>query len=422
MDSEVGGRRRVVRSPDLPGLLPALLADPDAEAGHATRTTRDWIVDTVCFLLTIGVGAMLYGILDHQDRLVPMPLLAADVGIAALSSVALWWRRRFPVILGVAFGLLGAVFALAAGAAMIALFTVAVHRRFSVVAPVALLHIVTLVPYYLLFPDPTTPFWGAVGYAVLFIAATTAWGMTVRVRRQLVLSLKDRAHRAEEEQQLRAEQARRADRARIAREMHDVLAHRISLLSTYAGALEFRRDASPEEVARAAGVMRGSAHQALQDLREVIGVLREDADTGEPGDADGPERPQPTLADLRALVEESREAGMRLTWTGEVQPADRMPDSVGRGAYRIVQESLTNVRKHAPGTAVTLMVDGAPRTGLTVEVRNRMPVGRDAEAMPEGGSGLLGLAERVNLAGGHVEHGPTADGDFRLRAWLPWPE
>ena len=132
--------------------------------------------------------------------------------------------------------------------------------------------------------------------------------MFVRARRQLVLSLRERAERAEAEQQLRVEQARQHERARIAREMHDVLAHRISLLSMHAGALEFRPDAPPEEVAHAAGIVRASAHQALQDLREVIGVLRE-----EPALNGGPERPQPTLANLPALLDESRTAGMHVS-------------------------------------------------------------------------------------------------------------
>ncbi|MGH3320474.1 MAG: sensor histidine kinase [Streptosporangiaceae bacterium] len=318
--------------------------------------------------------------------------------------------------------------ALPAGAALVALFTVAVHRRSTVAAPVAVLHILAQLPYNLLYPDPTTPYWGAVGFGALGIAAITAWGMTVRARRQLVLSLRDRAHRAEAEQQLRAEQARRAERARIAREMHDVLAHRISLLSTYAGALEYRRDASAEDVARAAGVMRVSAHQALQDLREVIGVLREDANdlaagtSGTLHDADAPERPQPTIADLPGLVEESRHAGMRLAWRSQPDLIERIPERVGRNAYRIVQEGLTNVRKHAPDTATTVTVDGAPGEGSTVEVRNRLPVGGEqGPGIPGAGSGLLGLAERANLAGGRLEHGITTDGDFRLRAWLPWP-
>ena len=178
--------------------------------------------------------------------------------------------------------------------------------------------------------------------------------MFVRARRQLVLSLRDRAERAEAEQQLRVEQARQQERARIAREMHDVLAHRISLLSLHAGALEFQPDAPPEEVARAAGVIRASAHEALEDLRAVIGVLREEPTTAIP------ERPQPTLADLPALIEESRagrHAGaLRRSSSPDV---DAVPAATGRSAYRIVQEGLTNARKHARGAAVDVTVDGA---------------------------------------------------------------
>lgn len=398
-------------------MLPALLvADPDTQAGRVPRTTRDWIVDVACFVLAAGVGVLLYVVLDAQQRLPAMPLLAVDMGIAGSACVALWWRRRWPVTLAVVLGVLGTAFALGAGAAVIALFTVAVHRRFTIAAPIAVLHIVSLVPYNLLYPDPTTPYWGSIGYGALSIAAVVAWGMTVRARRQLVLSLRDRAHRAEAEQQLRAEQARRAERTRIAREMHDVLAHRISLLSTYAGALEFRSDTSPDEVARAAAVMRDSAHQALQDLREVVGVLRED------GSGHDPQRPQPTLADIPGLVEESRGAGMRVSWESAVEGAEGVPAAVGRSAYRIVQEGLTNARKHAGDTAVTVTVQGAVGIGLTVEVRNRLPVGREQQPAPAGaGSGLVGLGERASLAGGRLEHGPTPDGDFRLRAWLPWP-
>ena len=190
--------------------------------------------------------------------------------------------------------------------------------------------------------------------------------MFVRARRQLVLSLRERADRAEAEQQLRVEQARQHERARIAREMHDVLAHRISLLSMHAGALEFRPDAAPEEIARAAGVVRASAHQALQDLREVIGVLRE-----EPLDGD-PERPQPTLANLPGLLDESRQAGMHVSSECRVEDLTTVPDGVGRNAYRIVQEGLTNARKHAQGATVDVMLDGAAGSGLTVEVRNRL--------------------------------------------------
>lgn len=253
----------------------------------------------------------------------------------------------------------------------------------------------------------------SLGFSILLAAAVVAWGMFVRARRQLVLSLRDRAERAEAEQHLRVDQARRQERARIAREMHDVLAHRISLLSLHAGALEFRPDAPPDEVARAAGVIRTSAHEALQDLRAVIGVLRESRD------GEAPERPQPTLADLPGLIAESRDAGMHVTY--EIGDLAAVPDGTGRSAYRIVQEALTNARKHARGAAVDVAVSGDPESGLTIEVGNRLPVGAAARPeIPGAGTGIVGLTERASLAGGRLEHGRTAEGDYRLWAWLPW--
>jgi signal transduction histidine kinase len=244
------------------------------------------------------------------------------------------------------------------------------------------------------------------------------WGLFVRVQRELVLSLRDRAARLEAEQRLRVEQAREAERLRIAREMHDVLAHRVSLLSLHAGALEFHPDASAEEVAQAAAVIRASAHAALEELRDVIGVLRE----GAPGSA--PEPPQPTLAEVPALVEESRLAGMRVRWHIDVPGDAALPAALGRAAYRIVQEGLTNARKHAPGAAVEVTITAEPGAALVVAVVSRPAVGvaaTTALALPGAGTGLVGLAERVALAGGELEHGPDGGGDFVLRASLPWP-
>jgi signal transduction histidine kinase len=191
-----------------------------------------------------------------------------------------------------------------------------------------------------------------------------------------------------------------------------VLAHRLSLLSVHAGALEFRPDAPPAEVAEAAGVIRDSARAALDDLRGVIGVLREDG--GESVTAP----PQPTIADLPALVEESRRAGMRIE--SRIDLGDAAPDAaVGRTAYRIAQEGLTNARKHAPGAAVTLDVE-APDGDLRVEIRSLAPVAVPAASpLPGAGTGLIGLAERVTLAGGELESGVDAAGAFVLRARLP---
>ncbi|MGZ5337612.1 MAG: sensor histidine kinase, partial [Solirubrobacterales bacterium] len=190
------------------------------------------------------------------------------------------------------------------------------------------------------------------------------------------------------------------------------LAHRLSLLSVHAGALEFHPDAPAEEVAEAAGVIRESAKTALEELRGVIGVLRED------GSESPTQPPQPTLADLAALVEESRAAGMRVTARIELGDA-APPAAVGRTAYRIAQEGLTNARKHAPAAAVTLTVR-APDGDLQVEVRSLAPVAvGSGSPLPGAGTGLIGLAERVTLAGGTLEHGVDPDGAFVLRASLP---
>jgi signal transduction histidine kinase len=149
----------------------------------------------------------------------------------------------------------------------------------------------------------------------------------------------------------------------------------------------------------------------------VIGVLREGPD------GDRPERPQPTLAELPALIDESRAAGMRVQYDWRLPPEAAVPEGLGRNAYRIVQEGLTNARKHAHGSAVDITLEGAPEDGLTIEVRNRLPVGAGAPAadIPGTGTGIVGLAERASLAGGRLEHGRTETGDYRLWAWLPWP-
>jgi signal transduction histidine kinase len=280
-----------------------------------------------------------------------------------------------------------------------------------------LLNIAAGTAFMVLRPDPTTPVPLTVVIGLLAVTGTVAWGMFVRARRQLIMSLRERAERAESEQQLRVSQARQLERTQIAREMHDVLAHRISLVSMHAGALEFRAEAVGGEVARSAAVIRSSAHQALEDLREVIGVLRDGTSD------DAPQRPQPTLADVPCLVEESQQAGMHISLRFSFSESDDgLPLSVGRTAYRIVQEGLTNARKHAPGAAVKIDLEGSPGPGLTVEVRSRRPIeDRGGPRIPGAGQGLVGLAERTGLVGGRLEHGRLPDGDFRLGAWLPWP-
>jgi signal transduction histidine kinase len=264
--------------------------------------------------------------------------------------------------------------------------------------------------------SPTT---GPVSVVLLVMPlalAASGWGMFVRARRQLLLSLRERARRAEADQELHQEQARVAERTRIAREMHDVLAHRISLLALHAGGLEVRPDLPPDQVRETAALLRATAHQALEELRSVIGVLREDE-----GVEPAPAAPQPTLRDLDRLVEETRRAGTDIDFEMHVEGVDEMPPPLGRDAYRIVQEALTNVGKHAPGAAARVRVTGAPGDGLRVSVRNRRPVpaGR-VSTLPGSGAGLIGLRERVTLAGGSLVLGPDESGDFVVEAELTW--
>jgi signal transduction histidine kinase len=377
--------------------LPGVVIDaPDEERGR-----RDRVVDAAMYLVAFAIGAAT--LVDTWELHPPwLRVVAIVVGIAAL--VSLRWRRTHPAAVGIGVGAVALVILTASGAIIIATFNAAIRARGRDLAVVAGLAVAWAFVNPLLYP-PDGSYWFDAGASLLMAGAALGWGLFVRARRQLVRSLRDQADHA-------ADEARAAERRRIAREMHDVLAHRLSLLSVHAGALEFHPDAPAEEVAEAAGVIRESARAALDELRGVIGVLRED------GGESLTQPPQPTLADLAALVEESRAAGMRITARIELGDA-APPAAVGRTAYRIAQEGLTNARKHAPGAAVTLTVN-APDGDLQVEIRSLAPVAvPSGSPLPGGGTGLIGLGERITLAGGELEHGVDPDGAFVLRARLP---
>ncbi|MBK8295166.1 MAG: hypothetical protein IPK93_10480 [Solirubrobacterales bacterium] len=153
----------------------------------------------------------------------------------------------------------------------------------------------------------------------------------------------------------------------------------------------------------------------------MISVLREEA----PGEIAAKEPPQPTLENLGSLIEESRQAGSEVGFVSEIEEIAAVSDSTGRTAYRVVQEGLTNFRKHAAGGSAEVVLTGSPDDGLTVQVRNRRPLfepvdGADASRIPGSGTGLIGLTERVELAGGRLDTDRLPDGQFQLRAWLPW--
>ena len=415
---------------DLPrwqrSLLPAVLGADHADQGdtegvNLKRSLRDWIVDIVLFLGALGIGVA--GVwTDH--RTVSTPLFILDAALTVPAVGALWVRRRYPWAVALIAIAAAAVSDGATGAALAAMFSAAIYCRQRRVVTLFGLSLVSAAITPALYPGQHSSY--AAHNLVLGILGTiiaTVFGAFVRVRRDLVLSLRERARVLQEEQALRVSQARRAERTRIAREMHDVLAHRISLLAVHAGALEFNPDAPPEEIARAAAVIRESARAAQEELREVIGVLRTDPAAPTDGEKEPLEPPQPTLEDLAPLIEESRAAGMEVRLATALDPVT-LPPTLGRTVYRVVQEGLTNVHKHAPEHVVTIAVVGGHHGGVLVSVTDQPVVGRAEEGpTPEhvgSGTGLIGLGERVALLGGTLEYGPEPGGGFRLSAMLPW--
>ncbi len=379
-----------------------------------------WWGQTWRYLLVIGLSLLgWWNLASWQLRNEPW-WFALDLVIGLGCLVLVWFRRRWPLAVALSTAVLGGVSLTAGGPATLALVSLATRRRWREIVPVTALSLLGVGTVLLL--DPTSPntrseFALQLGVVVPLVLATVGWGMYIGSRRELLASLRERARRAEDEQEARVAQARTAERTRIAREMHDVLAHRISLVSMHADAMVFREDLDADGLRRAATVIQESSHRALRELREVLGVLRDD-----PGDAT-PERPQPAAGDVEALVAEAVSGGMRVELDSSVDLAE-VPESVGRALYRIVQESLTNARKHAPGARVSLSLRGSPTEGLAFEARNPRgfetprTTGRDA---PSSGLGLVGLAERASLSGGRMRHHRTAEDDFVLEVWLPWP-
>ncbi|WIE64275.1 histidine kinase [Curtobacterium sp. MCLR17_036] len=348
-------------------------------------------------------------------------LLVADLLCGVLALLLVPFRHRAPLPVTIVVVALSTVSTLGIGAAALAVVSIATRRRVVEIAVTSAVMVVATIVYEgVLVPDDATPLWQVVAAAAVVVALLAAIGIGIGQRRALVVSLRERAALLERDQQLREDRAREQERAHIAREMHDVLGHRLSLVALHAGALEYRGPAlSPDETAAAAGVVRAEAHAALTDLRDVLGVLRDPASTG--GDeVTGTAPPQPTLCDLPALLDQARAAGTTVRATlGDLDP---VPPVVGRHAYRIVQEALTNARRHAPGRPVDVVLDLLPTPALRVVVTN--PVASTDDAADAGaidvGHGLRGLAERARLVGGTFRAGVGAEGVWTVEAVLPW--
>jgi signal transduction histidine kinase len=359
-------------------------------------------------VLTLAVSALGWlPVVDDQSE----QQWVLDVGLGLVAYVLVFgFRRRWPMPIAVVVSLMAAGSAIASGPAVLAAVSVATRRRWREIAVVGSIGFAAAQFFVTWQPgDNPGPFWLMLSVNAVATAAMLGWGMYIGSRRELIWTLKNRAERAESEQDLRIAQARANERARIAREMHDVLAHRISQVSMHAGALEFREDLTPEEVRTSAAVIREKAHEALTDLRGVLGVLR---------DADGELAlaPQPTYADLGHLIDEARESGLNVELHDAVSASEEVPLAAGRTLYRIVQEGITNARKHAPGTLVTVELTGSPDDGLDVVMRNPLGFG---SATPGSGLGLVGLSERAELRGGRL-HAPREGTSFVLHGWIPW--
>jgi signal transduction histidine kinase len=339
-------------------------------------------------------------------------LLRVDPFIGVLAIILMLFRRRWPLPVTLTTATLAVFSSFGAGAAFISYISLCTRRRWREIAVATSFFVVTGLLWEWLYRSATTALmltsWAT---QVLAVAAAMAIGAYIGMRREYVANLRERAETAEREQASRVAEARANERARIAREMHDVLAHRISLIAMHAGALAYREDLPREQVREIAGLLRDNADQAVHELRSVLGVLRG------PGEPEQSRVPHPDLGQLDTLLEEVAAAGTQVDLVREV--AGTPPDVLSRTAYRIVQEALTNARKHAPAARVRLRITGDPDRGLEIEARNRTRATVPATSRGAG-MGLVGLAERAELSGGRLQHRLEDDGTFVLRAWLPW--
>lgn len=367
---------------------------------------------------------------DHSDHTVTALLLIAGYGITFV-GLLLQRRRPEPGLAVVAVGLvtvaasLSGIYVLAAGIVGYEAWFISgfIRLRRRLWLGVLLVGAVTTAVLAVLSPVKGIGWGGAQGAEELYGVAPTVRETAVALTVLTVLILVSVAlcwqlglgvrhqHERIENLAARAELAAVAERNRIAREMHDIVAHKISLVALQAGALEVNPNLEREKVVESAGLIRSTATEALSELRQVLGVLR-GADDG------APLAPQPTWEDVRRLVDSSREAGVEVDLYDFVD--DPVPDALARTVYRVVQESLTNIHKHARRTAGRVALIGEPGADLVIEVSNVLPQGFQTE-LPGARMGLSGIETRVLHAGGTITSGPTEDGRFAVKAVIPWP-
>src|SRR4051812_48144892 len=284
------------------------------------------------YLVALAVGGLAWGSVAGAQWREARGLFFADLAVGLVMLVALAFRRRWPVPVATLGAFAGAISASGVGAGMIAYVSMSTRRRWIEIIPVGVIGVVCSQVFYEIEPagDNQNAWYVNLVFGVIFTGISVAIGMYIGARRELVATLNDRAERAEREQSLRVEQAQAHERTRIAREMHDVLAHRMSLVAMHAGALAYRDDLDAAQTRETAEIIQANSHRALTDLREILGLLRDD-------DEGVPNRPQPTLADIDTLVADERGAGARITVKNDLAAVTEVPQSIGRTAYRVIQ-------------------------------------------------------------------------------------
>ena len=385
----------------------------------AERTGRRLTPAQTTWLSTVFavvIGGLLWLSVAQDQWQSARTLFWGDLALGVASLAAMQFRRRWPLAVTVLTVAATAVSVSAIGPWIVCQVSLSARRRWREILPTAALSVLAGQASLAVQPNRTMSWYVNLLFCVLAAGVVVAIGLYLGARRDLIASLHDRAERAEREQALQISTARAGERTRIAREMHDVLAHRMSLVAVHAGALAYRTDLSAAETRETAAIIQANSQRALADLREILGLLR---DT-ERGIDVTHHRPQPTLADLDSLLDDERAAGAHVTLRSDLEDLDALPESIGRSAFRIVQEGLTNARKHAPHALVTVELTGHPGNGLDLSVRNPVRVGGELNGKDGAGFGLVGLAERAAASHGRIEHGLTPNGDFVLRAWLPW--
>lgn len=350
---------------------------------------------------------------------------AAGIALIIAGSTALIWRRRYPlsslaavfVVLGVYYGRDYGSFMSIVG--IVAIYSVAAHaenRRRAWLLAGGYSVILVGVAWFTILDDTDGINTANAASMITYLAAGMVGGAIVRNRQQLFADTELRADLAERDRLAEAERAVARERLRIAREMHDVVAHGMSVISVQAAAAQEIVYIDPDKAAQAMGRIEDVGRQSLNEMRRMLGVLRND-DT----DSSASLAPQPSLADVAEAVARSNDAGVtaELVVTGEVR---HLPPGIELTAYRIVQEALTNVLKHAGAAAqATVTIDyGTDDVVIDISDTGRGAVSTLSRA--GGGNGLIGMRERVDIYGGSLSAGPATGGGYNVRAVLPTGE